>query len=266
MSQLAPHLRHGISASILSTAIQRQWTLFISFVRVNIHNAIELEYRSTQLHFALPITLWIGTARKKQWEAAVESVRALDVTFTAYWDDLEQVDVFKYLGCLMAMNDNAIQAVPSNLQKARKIRAHLSRLLCTDNATPRASGMFSKATIQAVLLFGSATWNLTPSVLKLLRGFHVQAAWRMVRLFWTRSLRAGTTLPPRTCLRKLACLASNTISRFGARLLQTTLYTGQSFLCVRERKGFKVPALASFSGNNLWTWSWQGHLLRWTMM
>ena len=39
--------------------------------------------------------------------------------------------------------------------------------------------MFYKATVQAVLLFGSETWNLTPSAMKSLDGFHIRAAWRM---------------------------------------------------------------------------------------
>ncbi len=36
-----------------------------------------------------------------------------------------------------------------------------------------------KATVQSILLFGSETWNLSPSSLKLLEGFHIRAAWRM---------------------------------------------------------------------------------------
>ena len=39
--------------------------------------------------------------------------------------------------------------------------------------------MFYKATVQAVLLFGSETWNLTPSSIKRLEGFHLQAARRI---------------------------------------------------------------------------------------
>ena len=50
-----------------------------------------------------------------------------------------------------------------------------------DNATPRASGMFYKAIIQAVLLFGNETWNLIPIALKQLEGSHVKAAWKMVK-------------------------------------------------------------------------------------
>ena len=41
--------------------------------------------------------------------------------------------------------------------------------------------MFYKATVQAVLLFGSETWNLTPTAMKQLEGFHIRAAYRMAR-------------------------------------------------------------------------------------
>ena len=33
--------------------------------------------------------------------------------------------------------------------------------------------------MMAVLLFGSETWNLAPSSLKCLEGFHIRAAWHM---------------------------------------------------------------------------------------
>ena len=44
---------------------------------------------------------------------------------------------------------------------------------------PQVCGMFYKATVQAVLLFGSETWNITASMLSSLEGFHVRAARRM---------------------------------------------------------------------------------------
>jgi hypothetical protein len=39
--------------------------------------------------------------------------------------------------------------------------------------------MFYKATVQAVLLYGSETWNLSPTSAKRLEGFHICAAWQM---------------------------------------------------------------------------------------
>ena len=46
--------------------------------------------------------------------------------------------------------------------------------------------MFYRATVQAVLLFGSETWNLASSAMKLLEGFHVRDARRMAGWLPTR--------------------------------------------------------------------------------
>ncbi len=40
-------------------------------------------------------------------------------------------------------------------------------------------GMFYKATVQSVLLYGSETWSLSPLSMKRLEGFHIRAAWQM---------------------------------------------------------------------------------------
>ena len=64
-----------------------------------------------------------GWERKKQHEAAEAARVALTRTFMAYGEDLERVEVFKYLGRLLAYNDNDSQAMRSNLKKVRKSRA-----------------------------------------------------------------------------------------------------------------------------------------------
>ena len=58
----------------------------------------------------------------------------------------------------------------------------MSRVLRTENASARVCGMFYKATVQSVLLFGSKTWVLLPATLQRLEGFHVKAARRMTGL------------------------------------------------------------------------------------
>ncbi len=67
----------------------------------------------------------------------------------------------------------------ANLRKAHKCWARVSRVLRAENSTPWVTGMFYKATVQAVLLFGAETWNLVETALKTLEGFHIKAAWRM---------------------------------------------------------------------------------------
>ena len=93
---------------------------------------------------------------------------------------MERVEVFKYLGRLLAYDDNDVQAVRNNIKKARKCWRRVSRVLRAENASPRVCGMFYKATVQAILLFGSETWNITTPMQNRLEGFHIRAAYRMV--------------------------------------------------------------------------------------
>ena len=87
-----------------------------------------------------------GVARKEQQAAAERAHLSLQQTFTAYGEDLERVEVFKYLGRLLAYDDNDSQAVRSNLKKARGVWARLSRTMRAENASPRVCGVFYKAT------------------------------------------------------------------------------------------------------------------------
>ncbi len=120
-----------------------------------------------------------GWERKRQHAAAVRSQEALKRLFTAYGEELERVEVFRYLGRLIAYDDADNQAMRLNLKKAQGCWARISRVLRAENATARMFGMFYKATVQAVLLYGSETWNLSPTSVKQLEGFHIHATWRM---------------------------------------------------------------------------------------
>ncbi len=117
--------------------------------------------------------------RKAQHAAAECAYSALQHTFTAYGAELEKVEVFKYLGRLLAYADNDTRAVWVNLKKAHSIWARLSCTIRAENAPPRVCSVFYKATLQLILLFGSKTWNLSQKSLKCLEGFHLRAAWRM---------------------------------------------------------------------------------------
>ena len=92
---------------------------------------------------------------------------------------MERAEVFKYLGHLIAFDNDDTQAVRGNLAKARRVWARNSLPLRAESASTRVWGMFYKATVQSVLLFGSKTWVLSPATLKRLEGFHAKAARRM---------------------------------------------------------------------------------------
>ncbi len=66
-------------------------------------------------------------------------------------DALKKVEVFKYLGRMMAQDNNNVQAVQYQLRKARETRARVGQVLRSEDATPRVAAKFYKAVEQAVL-------------------------------------------------------------------------------------------------------------------
>ena len=64
-----------------------------------------------------------------------------------------------------------------------------------ENASPRVCGMFYKATVQAVLLYGSETWNLSPAMLRTLESFHLRAARRMTGLMPSKAADGSWSYP-----------------------------------------------------------------------
>jgi len=112
---------------------------------------------------------------------AVRSALALRQQFTVHGDVLECVEVFWYLGRLLSQDDNDIQAMWSQLCKARGTWARVGQVLQRENASPRVSAKFYKEIVQSVLLYGSEMWVLSPAAMARLEGFHIRAAYRMAK-------------------------------------------------------------------------------------
>jgi hypothetical protein len=120
-----------------------------------------------------------GVDCKRQRLALERTPSASESMFTAYGVPVKVVQEFKYLGSLLSRNDDDWLAVHRNLSKDSKSWwAQISRILATrEGATPRVSGMFYKAVVQLVMLFGPESWVLLQPMLKALEGFH----WRVAR-------------------------------------------------------------------------------------
>ena len=84
----------------------------------------------------------IGTKRKAQRKAAIDSVIALRCNFKVHGEVMEKVDIFKYFGRLLAHDVNNIQAVRLQIQKARGVWARVGQVLCVENATTRVAAKF----------------------------------------------------------------------------------------------------------------------------
>ncbi len=150
-----------------------------------------------------------------------------------YGEELQWVEVFKYLGRLLLYYDNDTQAMRANLAKAHRYCAQVSQVLRSENASPKVCGVFYKVTIQAVLLFGSETWNSVPLGMACLEGFHLRAAWLMSG---TRPQKKtdGTWKYParRKSFEMWDCKVSANILAYGGSTLQILLSIGLSFSCV----------------------------------
>ncbi len=113
---------------------------------------------------------------------AVAPALALRCQFLVHREAIEKVEVFKYLSRMMAQDNNDVQAMRHQLRKAQGTCACIGQVPRSENATPRVAAKFYKAVVQAVLLYGSETWNLTKAVLARLEGFHVRAAYCMAQV------------------------------------------------------------------------------------
>jgi hypothetical protein len=113
-----------------------------------------------------------GQARKLRRLQQLENESREAATLYINGTAIENVDSFRYLGRILTANGEDQLAVSYNLCKARKSWRRIQPILCHQGATPRTSGNFYKEVVQAVLLYGSETWNITKQQLDLINGFH----------------------------------------------------------------------------------------------
>lgn len=122
----------------------------------------------------------VGMDHQLQRESAIASALPHCQDFVIHGDALERVEAYKYLGCLLAQNDNNAEAIRQQMRKARGVWARVRQVLRREKVKPRTT-KFYKAVVQAVLLYGSETWNLTKAALAWLEGFNIQAAYKMAK-------------------------------------------------------------------------------------
>ncbi len=123
----------------------------------------------------------VGMDRRLQRESAISLALALRREFNVNETVLEWDEVFKYLGHLLEQDDDDAQAIRQQMRKARGVWARVGQVLHGENVTPWVAATFYKAVIQAILLNGSKTWNLTASTLARLEGFHIHVGYKMAQ-------------------------------------------------------------------------------------
>ena len=80
--------------------------------------------------------------------------------------------MFCYLEQNLFPTDNDLPAVDQNLQRTQVKWGCLAKILGREGVDKRMARRFYVAVVQAVLVFGSETWVMTPWLEKALEGFH----------------------------------------------------------------------------------------------
>ena len=86
------------------------------------------------------------------------------------------VNSFRYLGRVILAADNDWTSVVRNLSRARAVWMSMTRILRREGAAPWVSGLFFRAVVQTVLLFGLDTWVVPPAWARPWGGFRPR--WR----------------------------------------------------------------------------------------
>jgi hypothetical protein len=161
-----------------------------------------------------------GVERKLQRDSAVHLALALRRQFLVHGDVLEPVEVIKYLGCLLPQDDDDAQAIRQQLRKARGVWARRGQVLRGENTATRIAAKFYKAVVQAILLYGSETWNLTNLALARLKGFDLCTAYKMARMHRPKKGANGGWVYPKTADVLEEC-GMNTITMYTQSRRQT---------------------------------------------
>ena len=91
--------------------------------------------------------------------------------FRAYDRRLENMTAFKYLGHILKATDDECLAVVENLRKSSNKWTQFSRIVVWEGEDMLMLGLFYKAMVKSVLVFGLEMWVATLYIYKTLGGF-----------------------------------------------------------------------------------------------
>ena len=121
-------------------------------------------------------------AHRRRQRLAEEVGAAEQRKFTAYRNNtLHLVEVFKYLGRVIARGNCNTPAIRRKIKRARQVWRRISKVIAKEKVRLKLAGMFYQAVVVVVLLYGSETWCIAYTTRRPLDldGFHVEAARRI---------------------------------------------------------------------------------------
>ena len=115
---------------------------------------IQMAAASTPVHEASKTCRYMWACRD-QHVPALCGAAALRQRFTAKGKPLKQVQLFKYLGRIIAYGGSDVPVARRQLARARAVWGRLSKVIAKESVPAPVAGMFYQAVVAAVLLYGS---------------------------------------------------------------------------------------------------------------
>lgn len=128
--------------------------------------------------------LKINTKKTKSMRVNVNNA----TPFVINNEDMENVEIFEYLGSKLEPNGGTQTDVSSRIQKANGAFASLNRVWTATTITRQTKIKIFNACVKTVLLYGSESWHITNDITSKLQVFINRCLRRMLGIFWPRTI------------------------------------------------------------------------------
>ena len=127
-------------------------------------------------------------AKKRERERRIQDVvDCLEAQVNINGEDVKRVNKFKYLGRQISSDNSDFAAVQANIIKANCRWGELRRILKSKKISRLAHTTLYKVVVQAILLYGCESWELTPKLRSMLDAFHHRCCRYIASDRWTRT-------------------------------------------------------------------------------
>ena len=120
----------------------------------------------------------LGRDRQHRRETLHQFFEVSQVTIKFHLVPLDSASIFPYLLCIIPYYNIEQEAMYHNLRKAQKMWGMVSRILVKVGVMVRAREIIYKEVLHTVLLYGSESWFITYTMIKMLGRFRHQIAKR----------------------------------------------------------------------------------------
>lgn len=107
---------------------------------------------------------------------------------------LEQVEKYKYLGCIINEKWDHSTEIKSRIEQARAAFLKMRKLICCPDLNLQLRMRIVRCYVLPVLLYGVEAWTLTQATVKKIEAFEMWIYRRILKISWVKRVRNETVL------------------------------------------------------------------------